>query len=117
MESMDTKLTREQILKLAKTIIEKDEYERNYQQNKKYKSEFRKTFAPIFPDGLYIQKWKPYSLNKNEIIGTWAEDGSQYIISCPYQIRHTLIYLQNILPELADLIENNISNKEKQNDS
>ncbi len=33
------------------------------------------------------------------ILGYWAEDGSNYLITVPYQIRDTIIGMQNALHE------------------
>lgn len=41
--------------------------------------------------------WEPHHSCSTEIIGKWAEDGSEYTIIVPYQLRDTIVSLQNNL--------------------
>jgi hypothetical protein len=51
-------------------------------------------------EALCNDKWKAAEGDEGRIIGTWCEDGSTYVISCPHQLRPLLIALQNNLYEL-----------------
>lgn len=73
-------------------------------------SELRRILAPIIPDNISISKWKPGN-DTGIIIGTWAENKTEYKLVVPYQLQTILIILQNLLPDILDVIENNL-NKE-----
>lgn len=42
----------------------------------------------------------------NEIVGKWAEDGNEYIIQVPPQLRNMLVDLQNVLADRYYLLRN-----------
>lgn len=46
---------------------------------------------------LIYEAWEVDTHDKSVIIGRWAEDGNEYRISVPYQLRDLLIDLQNEL--------------------
>jgi hypothetical protein len=52
--------------------------------------------APVIPDYVTIKEWGKHPDKEDTIIGTWAEDGSSYEITCPPVLRDCLIALQNI---------------------
>lgn len=63
----------------------------------KLKKELKIILAPITPDNYSIEKWKKDKNQSNRIIGTWSEDGLEYEITCPPQIRNCIIAMQNNL--------------------
>lgn len=50
-------------------------------------------------------KWKPGS-TPDEIIGEWFEDFSHYKMIVPYQLRDSIILLQNIFVDRVAEVEN-----------
>jgi len=54
---------------------------------------------------LLHAKWKP-APDKHQLQGVWPEDGSQYRLDVPHQLRDLLIELQNGLCErYAELVD------------
>ena len=49
--------------------------------------------APITPNSQYLSKWSVKEPGK--IVGTWAEDGNEYIITCPPQLTESIVALQS----------------------
>lgn len=71
----------------------------------------RKYFAPINPLGYTdISEWKPDPKDESKIIGTWAEDGSEYGIICPHQLRNQIMAMQNLLPHFLELVGQEFEN-------
>lgn len=66
-------------------------------KNKKTHKELYNTLAPIVPHEPFIAKWKAHPTKSNVIIGTWAEDQNEYEVTCPYQLRESIILMQNEL--------------------
>lgn len=44
---------------------------------------------------LLHEPWKVHPTYQDRLIGTWAEDGSEFEIHCPHQLRDLIVQLQN----------------------
>lgn len=77
-----------------------------------YKSDLHKYLSPIVPDFPTISEWRPHPFKSDTIIGTWAEDGSEYEINCPHQLRDIITVLQNLLPSLIVIVEDYINGRD-----
>lgn len=59
------------------------------------------------PFGCILHKqWQACEEDPTHIIGYWAEDNSEYTISCPHQLRDNIIKLQNNLSSLYIRMKN-----------
>lgn len=56
----------------------------------------RKELAPITTVEV-MDKWKEHPTDETLIIGTWAEDGTEYTLKVPSQLRPAIILMQNEL--------------------
>ena len=54
---------------------------------------------------ILYEKWEASLTNKYTIIGIWPEDGSEYSLTVPYQLRDEIISMQNMLVDKAKKIE------------
>jgi len=52
--------------------------------------------------GICHSKWRATEDSSNEIVGQWAEDGSEYVICVPPQLRDAIIQLQNKLHDVYE---------------
>jgi len=65
--------------------------------------------SPILTHDL-IKDWRFDPDDETKIIGTWAEDGSEYYITCPTQIRHCICAMQNLISKMFEEFYDNQRN-------
>ena len=55
--------------------------------------------------GLTQERWVANPTSKTDIIGFWTEDGTEYQITVPHQLRDKILLMQNALVERQEEIE------------
>jgi len=53
--------------------------------------------------GILYSKWYAHESNKTMICGNWSEDNSDYTLIVPYQLRDSIIKMQNWLCDKMDM--------------